>query len=145
MPASRRVVNRVLGLLERQGPPPPDVDVNVLRLWIRTSADPIGGRNQILPDLHKIVGLARGRAFVVANSVRRVAPGRIRPGEYTLLQRRHAAGSGLPAYGVPAAGGLTVLGWAYIDTGRWDEALDAAAEAGGLAEANQMEHRRRVR
>ena len=35
--------------------------------------------------------------------------------------------------------GLTALGWAYIDTGRWDEALEAAAEAADLAEANQME------
>ncbi len=35
--------------------------------------------------------------------------------------------------------GLTALGWAYIDTGRWDEAQGAAAEAAGLAEANQME------
>ena len=35
--------------------------------------------------------------------------------------------------------GLTALGWAYIDTGRWDEARDAAAEAADLAEANQME------
>jgi len=32
-----------------------------------------------------------------------------------------------------------VLGWAYIDTGRWDEALDVAAEAAGIAEANQMD------
>jgi tetratricopeptide (TPR) repeat protein len=32
-----------------------------------------------------------------------------------------------------------VLGWAYIDTGRWDEALDVAAEAAGIAEANNME------
>ena len=35
--------------------------------------------------------------------------------------------------------GLTALGWLYIDTGRWDEAQEAAAEAAGLAEANQME------
>ncbi|HXL20494.1 MAG TPA: LuxR C-terminal-related transcriptional regulator, partial [Streptosporangiaceae bacterium] len=34
---------------------------------------------------------------------------------------------------------LTVLGWAYIDTGHWDDALDVAAEAASLAEANQME------
>jgi DNA-binding CsgD family transcriptional regulator len=32
-----------------------------------------------------------------------------------------------------------VLGWAYIDTGRWDEALEVAAEAAGLAEANHMD------
>ncbi len=38
-----------------------------------------------------------------------------------------------------SGGSLTVLGWAYIDTGRWDEALDVAAEAASLAEANQME------
>jgi tetratricopeptide (TPR) repeat protein len=34
--------------------------------------------------------------------------------------------------------GLTALGWAYIDLGRWDEALEAAAEAADLADANQM-------
>src|SRR5689334_11495961 len=60
MPASRQAVSRTLGLLERQGPPPPGrapgVDVNVLRLWIRASADPIGSRNQLLPSLRTIVG-----------------------------------------------------------------------------------------
>ena len=39
-----------------------------------------------------------------------------------------------------SGGSLTVLGWAYIDTGRWDEALEVAAEAAGIAEANQMEN-----
>ena len=38
-----------------------------------------------------------------------------------------------------SGGSLTVLGWAYIDTGRWDEALEVAAEAAGLAEANEMD------
>ena len=38
-----------------------------------------------------------------------------------------------------SGGSLTVLGWAYIDTGRWDEALEAAAEAASVAEANQMD------
>src|SRR5229473_1223069 len=37
-----------------------------------------------------------------------------------------------------SAPGLTALGWAYIDTGRWDEALEVAAEAAGIAEANHM-------
>ena len=47
----------------------------------------------------------------------------------------------LPAPGTQGTSGpgLTALGWAYIDTGRWDEALEAAAEAADLAEANQME------
>src|SRR5260370_23344445 len=60
MPASRQAVSRALGLLERQGPPPPGrpprVDAGALRLWIRASADPIGGRNQLLPYLRKIAG-----------------------------------------------------------------------------------------
>jgi DNA-binding CsgD family transcriptional regulator len=38
-----------------------------------------------------------------------------------------------------SAPGLTALGWLYLDTGRWDEAQEAAAEAAGLAEAYQME------
>ena len=38
-----------------------------------------------------------------------------------------------------SGGSLTVLGWAYIDTGRWDDALDVAAEAAGIGEANNME------
>ena len=60
MPASRQAVSRALGLLERQGPAPPGrapgLDVNVLRLWIRASADPIGSRNQPLSELGKIAG-----------------------------------------------------------------------------------------
>ena len=53
--------------------------------------------------------------------------------------RTRCSGSRPPACGAPAARGLTALGWAYIDTGRWDEALEAAAEAADLAETNQMD------
>ena len=35
--------------------------------------------------------------------------------------------------------GLTALGWAYLDVGRWDEAQEIGAEAACLAEAKQME------
>jgi len=38
-----------------------------------------------------------------------------------------------------SGGSLTVLGWAYIDTGRWNEALEVAAEAAGVGQANNME------
>ena len=46
----------------------------------------------------------------------------------------------LRAPGVRGASGtaLTGLGWAYIDAGRWDDALEVAAEAACLAEANYM-------
>ena len=140
LPASRQAVSRALGLLERQGPPPgpaPGIDVNVLRLWIRVSADPIGSRNQLLPDLRKIAG-----SPIEEPSLWRVASAAWLLDEsdlaITLLQD---AMQRLRAPGVrgTSGGSLTVLGWAYIDTGRWDEAQEAAAEAADLAEANQME------
>jgi len=141
MPASRQAVSRTLGLLERQGPPPPGrapaLDIDVLRLWIRVSADPIGSRNQLLPQLHKIVG-----SPIEEPSLWRIASAAWLLDEsglaITLLQD---AMQRLRAPGVrgTSGGSLTVLGWAYIDTGRWDEALDVAGEAASLAEANQME------
>jgi DNA-binding CsgD family transcriptional regulator len=140
-PASRQAVSRVLGLLERQGPPPPGlaagIDVNVLRLWIRASADPIGSRNQLLPHLRKIAD-----SPIEEPSLWRVGSVAWLLDESDLaitflqdaMQRLRA-----PGVQGTSGGSLTVLGWAYIDTGRWDEALDVAAEAAGMAEANQME------
>ncbi|HJY02949.1 MAG TPA: LuxR C-terminal-related transcriptional regulator, partial [Streptosporangiaceae bacterium] len=139
MPASRQAVSRTLGLLERQGPPPPGrtPGIDVLRLWIRASADPIGSRNQLLPYLRKIVG-----SPIEEPSLWRIASTAWLLDESDLaitflqdaMQRLRA-----PGVRGTSGGSLTVLGWAYIDTGRWDEALDAAAEAAGLAEANQTE------
>jgi DNA-binding CsgD family transcriptional regulator len=141
MPASRQAVSRALGLLERQGPPSPGrapgIDVNVLRLWIRVSADPVGSRNQLLPYLHKIVG-----SPIEEPSLWRMGSAAWLLDEsdlaITLLQD---AMQRLRAPGVrgTSGGSLTALGWVYIDTGRWDEAQEAAAEAADLAEANQME------
>ncbi len=141
MPASRQAVSRVLGLLERQGPPPPGrvpgIDVNVLRLWIRASADPIGSRNQLLPYLRKIAG-----SPIEEPSLWRIGSAAWLLDESDLavrllqdaMQRLRAPGT----QGT-SGGSLTVLGWAYIDTGRWDEALEVAAEAARMAEANQMD------
>jgi len=141
MPASRQAVSRALGLLERQGSPPPGrgpgSDVNVLRLWIRASADPIGSRNQLLPYLRKITG-----SPIEEPSLWRVGSAAWLLDESDLAVRlMQDAIQWLRAPGVrgTSGGGLTVLGWAYIDTGRWDEALEVAAEAAGTAEANQMD------
>ena len=140
-PASRQAVSRALGLLERQGPPPPGqapgIDVNVLELWIRASADPIGSRNQLLPYLRKIAG-----SPIEEPSLWRVASAAWILDESDLAVRLlQDAMQRLRAPGVrgTSGGSLTVLGWAYIDIGRWDEALDVAAEAASMAEANQME------
>jgi DNA-binding CsgD family transcriptional regulator len=140
-PASRQAVSRTLDLLERQGPPPPfrvpGIDVNALRLWIRASADPIGSRNQLLPCLRKIAD-----APIEEPSLWRIASTAWLLDESDLAIRwLQDAMQRLRAPGVrgTSGGSLTVLGWAYIDTGRWDEALEVAAEAAGLAEANQMD------
>jgi DNA-binding CsgD family transcriptional regulator len=141
MPASRQAVSRALGRLERQGSAPsgraPGLDVNVLRLWIRASADPIGSRDQLLPELRKIAGSpidepalwrAGSAAWLLDESDLAITL------MQDVMQRLRA-----PGVRGSSGGGLTVLGWAYIDTGRWDEALDVAAEAAGIAEANHME------
>jgi DNA-binding CsgD family transcriptional regulator/tetratricopeptide (TPR) repeat protein len=141
MPASRQAVSRTLDLLERQGPRPPGrapgIDVHAHRLWIRASTDPAGSRDQLLPHLRKIAGSPTeepslwriaSTAWILDESDLAI----------TLLQDTMQR---LRAPGVrgTSGGGLTLLGWAYIDTGRWDEALEAAAEAASMAEANQMD------
>src|SRR4029077_16571372 len=121
-------------------PPPgrgPHMDVNALKLWIRASADPIGSRNQLLPELREIAG-----SPVEEPSLWRIASTAWLLDESDLaITLMQDAMQRLRAPGVrgTSGGGLTVLGWAYIDTGRWDEALDVAAEAASMAEANQME------
>ena len=141
LPASRQAVSRALDRLERQAPPPPGrapgLDVNALKLWIRASTDPNGSRNQIIPYLRTIAGvpLKRPSLWGIASTAWLL--------DETDLAVRwlQDAMQRLRAPGVRGTSGgiLTGLGWAYIDTGRWDEALEVAAEAAGLAEANQMD------
>ena len=141
LPESRLAVSRALDLLERQGTPPvgqaPGIDLNALRFWIRASADPIGNRDQLLPYLRKIAG-----SPIEEPSLWRIASAAWLLDESDLAIRLlQDAMQRLRAPGVRGTSGgtLTVLGWAYIDTGRWDEALDVAAEAASVGEANQME------
>ena len=109
----------------------------MLRLWIRASADPIGSRNQLLPDLRKIVGspIEEPSLWRVASAAWLLDESDLAIGLLQDAMQRLRA----PGVRGTSGGSLTVLGWAYIDTGRWDEALDVAAEAASLAEANQME------
>ena len=111
--------------------------MNVLRLWIGASADPAGSRNQLVPYLREIAGSPTEEPFLW-----RIAAAAWILDESDLAVRLlQEVMQRLRAPGVrgTSGGGLTVLGWAYIDTGRWDEALEAAAEAAGTAEANQMD------
>jgi DNA-binding CsgD family transcriptional regulator len=141
VPAHRQAVDRALALLERQAPPPPGrvpgIDVNALRLWVRASADPIAGRDQLLPYLRTILS-----SPIEEPSLWRTACAAWLLDESDLaITLLEDAMQRLRAPGVRGTSGgiLTVLGWAYIDTGRWDEALEVADEAAGTGEANNME------
>jgi DNA-binding CsgD family transcriptional regulator len=139
-PASRQAVSRVLEILENQRCPSADFGACAAagshRLWIRASIDPVGSRNRLIPHLHKIADSpleepslwgAASAAWILDETDLAVR------WLQDAMQRLRA-----PGVQGTSAGGLTVLGWAYIDAGRWDEALEVAAEAAGMAEANHM-------
>ncbi len=140
-PASCQAVSRVLGLLENQGArsaghgaradPGPD------RLWIQACIDPFGSRSELVRYLREISGspLEEPALWRIGSAAWLLDESGL---AITLLQD---AMQRLRAPGTQGTSGpgLTALGWAYIDTGRWDEAQEAAAEAADLAEANQME------
>ena len=139
-PASCRAVTRVLGLLESRGPPSaghgPRADAGPDKLWIRACTDPFGSRSDLVRYLRQIsrspldepaLWRTGSAAWLLDESDLAI----------TLLQdaMQRLRAPGMQGTSGP---GLTALGWAYVDTGRWDEAQEAAAEAAGLAEANQM-------
>jgi DNA-binding CsgD family transcriptional regulator len=140
-PASCQAVSRVLGLLEDQRPASASqgarADAGPHRLWILACTDPFGARNELVRYLRQVsrspldepaLWRAGSAAWLLDESSLAITLLR------EAMQRLRAPGT----QGTSGPG-LTALGWAYIDTGRWDEALEAAAEAAGLAEANQME------
>ena len=140
-PASRQAVTRVLGLLEKQAVPSgghgPRAEAASHRLWIRTCTDPFGSRSELIRYLQQIT-----RSPLDEPALWRVGSAAWLLDEsglaITLLQDAFQQIRAPGTQGTSGPG-LTALGWLYIDTGRWDEAQEAAAEAAGLAEANQME------
>ena len=140
-PASRRAVSRVLEVLENREPPfeghDPRAGAGAHRLWIRACIDPFGSRGELVASLRQI-----DRSSLDEPALWRIGSAAWLLDESDLgIILLHDAMQRLGAPGMQgtSAPGLTALGWAYIDVGRWDEAQDAAAEAADLAEANQME------
>jgi DNA-binding CsgD family transcriptional regulator len=138
-PASRHAVSRILKLLETTPPPgrDPPADRGARRLWIRACTDPFGIRNQLVPYLRRIARLALDEpalwragsaAWLLDESD--LAIHMLQDAMHRLRAPRIRGTSGP---------GQTALGWAYVDTARWEEALEAAAEAAGIAETNHME------
>ncbi|MFF4139507.1 hypothetical protein ACFY1B_51010 [Streptomyces mirabilis] len=130
-----------LDLLDsRDGPPPSAEDwpagrADEYRIWIRACTDPFGERADIVPRLRRTAGgsLSDPGTFGAAAWV-------LNETELAVRVLREAL-SRLRAPGVRGASGgvLSALEWACVDSGRWDDALAAAREAGDIAAAYKME------
>ncbi|MET9040917.1 AAA family ATPase [Streptomyces mirabilis] len=130
-----------LDLLDsRDGPPPPAEDwpagrADEYRIWIRACTDPFGERADIVARLRRTAGgsLSDPGTFGAAAWV-------LDETELAVRVLREAL-SRLRAPGVRGASGgvLSALEWACVDSGRWDDALAAAREAGDIAAAYKME------
>jgi DNA-binding CsgD family transcriptional regulator len=140
-PAGCQAVSRVLGLLENQGPRSagqgPHADVGPHRLWIQACIDPFGSRSELIRYLRQISGspLDEPALWRLGSAAWLLDESDLGITLLTDAMQRLQA----PGTQGTSGPGLTALGWLFIDTGRWDEALEAAAGAAGLAEANQME------
>jgi DNA-binding CsgD family transcriptional regulator len=105
------------------------------RIWITACTDPFWARAETVPYLQRVaggslfdLGKVGGAAWILDET------------ELAVKVLREALGQ-LRAPGVHGASGavLSVLEWACIDSGRWDDALAAAREASDIAAAYKME------
>jgi DNA-binding CsgD family transcriptional regulator len=138
---SRRAVRRVLRQLEDRDPTPlPDRDSRgrgyARKLWILACTDPYGSSRELIPYLRRIAGTPMDEAALwrIGSAAWLLDESAI---AVRLLQDAMARIQAPGRQGA-SGGGLTALAWLYADTGRWDEALEAAAEAADLAEPAQM-------
>jgi DNA-binding CsgD family transcriptional regulator len=105
------------------------------RIWIYACTDPFGARAERVPYLRRI---ADGPIFDFSKVGAAAA---ILDETELAVKVLQAALSRLRAPGVRGTSGavLSALEWAYIDSGRWDDALAAAHEATDIAAAYRME------
>jgi DNA-binding CsgD family transcriptional regulator len=141
LPEACAKVRAALDALDALGQPVPLADdwpasrADEQRIWIRACTVPFGARAEAVPFLHRVAGgplsdpsTVGGAAWILDET------------ELAVRVLR-AALSQLRAPGVRGASGavLSVLEWACIDSGRWDDALAAAREANDIAAAYKME------
>jgi DNA-binding CsgD family transcriptional regulator/tetratricopeptide (TPR) repeat protein len=149
-PGAVQAIRDTLAHLERATPPCPDAglraDADAARLWIRAATRACGGTADeadaadgapAIPPLDPAVAAGRteaplswagAAAWLLDQSD--LAVGLLQEARQLLRAPRVRGASG---------GSLSALGWACLDAGRWDEALEAAAEADDLAVAYQMD------
>ncbi|GII59686.1 transcriptional regulator [Planotetraspora thailandica] len=162
-PAGRTAVRQVVDRLSPREaaihPGAPDW-ADAVRLFTHTATSPYQGRAAALADIRRItergldiLGLSTAgpAAWVLDESdlavrILRVARERLRkPGiqgaSGAMVIGLSEARERLHKSGVQGASGAMMMGlaWACLDTARWDEALDACAEASELAAAYGME------
>ena len=136
LPEVRAKARAALDLLDSQdGPAPAPAPAAEYRIWIRACTDPFGERADLVPLLRRTAGesLSDPGTFGAAAWI-------LDETELAVRVLREAL-SRLRAPGVRGASGgvLSALEWACVDSGRWDDALDAAREAGDIAAAYKME------
>ena len=140
-PEGIRAARETLALLNETAPLATDQAhrpaVEALRLWIRASTSPYRDRTEILTRLEQSTHAPLGEHFLS----RAGAAAWILDRSDLAVRLLQAARSLLsePAVRAASGGSLSPLGWACLDTGRWDDALDVAAEADALAAAGQMD------
>ena len=141
LPEARAKARAALSALDALSGPSPSADnwpasrADEYRIWITACTDPFGKRAETVPYLHRIasgsicdLGKVGGAAWILDET------------DLAVRVLREAL-SRLRAPGVRGASGavLSVLEWACIDSGRWDDALAAAREASDIAAAYKME------
>ena len=111
--------------------------VEAQRLWIQACTGPYRGAAEILPLLEHTAQAALDEHFLSRVGAAAwlldrsdLAVGLLEAARKLLQDPRVRGASGAS---------LSALGWACLDTGRWDDALEAAAEADDLATAYRMD------
>lgn len=132
----RAAVDRLLTRMAPSGDTGPSGDAGPQKAWIRACTDPFGSRGELVAYLRQTAGapLAESAKWRIGSAAWLLDESGL--GMQLLQDAMYQLRA--PGTQGTSGGGLTALGWLYVDTGRWDQALEAAAEAADWAEANQM-------
>ena len=137
-PAGREKLLGTLDRLEEPARPPPEWPAGYAdeqRIWIRAATDPFGSRADTIRYLRRIAG----RTLTEVGQVGAAAWLLDETELAVRLLRDAVSTQAAPGLRGRSVGALSALQWAYIDSGRWDEALAAAREAADTAAAYNME------